>query len=87
MNPRDFLAMVFGGIMLFVIVRVFQSPTRWAVRVLVNGAIGLTSLWAWDLIFRQHGWSIGLNPVTGATIGVLGPAGFLLLVAVKLLIL
>ncbi len=87
MNPRDFLAILFGGMLLYVIVRAFQLPTRWAMRVLVNGAVGLAALGGWDLLFRHHGWSIGLNPVTGATMGVLGPAGFLLLIAVKLLIL
>lgn len=56
-------------------------------RVILTGAMGLVALWGWDRLFVPHGWGIGLNPVTGATIGLLGPAGFLLLVAVKVLIL
>lgn len=86
MSPRDLLAIVFGGIVLLIIVRVFQSPVRWALRVIINGAVGLIALGVWDAIFAAHGWSIGLNPVTGVTVGVLGPAGFLLLIAVKVLI-
>lgn len=87
MNPRDVLAIVFGGILLYTAVRVFQSPVKWALRVVINGAVGLAALWAWNLLFVHHGWTIGLNPVTGLTIGILGPPGFLLLVAVKVLIL
>ncbi|NMP23639.1 pro-sigmaK processing inhibitor BofA family protein [Sulfobacillus harzensis] len=87
MNPRDFLAIVFGGVMLYVVVRVFQSPAKWAVRVLINGIVGLAALWAWDMAFTPHGWAVGLNPVTGLTVGVLGAPGFLLLLAVKVLIL
>lgn len=86
MNPRDFLAIIFGGVMLYIIIRVFQSPMKWALRVLVNGGIGLVALWAWDMAFTAHGWAIGLNPVTGVTIGVLGAPGFLLLIAVKMLV-
>ncbi|MCY0900135.1 MAG: pro-sigmaK processing inhibitor BofA family protein [Firmicutes bacterium] len=84
MNPRDALATLFGGILLYVVVRVFQSPVRWALRVAMNGLVGLGALWAWDHVFRTHGWAIALNPVTGATIGVLGPPGFILLVLVKM---
>ncbi|MCL5115537.1 MAG: pro-sigmaK processing inhibitor BofA family protein [Firmicutes bacterium] len=87
MNPRDFLGIVFGGVLLYIIVRVFQSPVKWAVRVLINGAIGLAALWAWNMAFTAHGWAIGLNPVTGLTVGVLGAPGFLLLVAVKMMVL
>lgn len=87
MNPRDILGIVFAVLLLYVVVRVFDSPARWAVRVMVNGAVGLAALWAWDMLFRTHGWTIGLNPVTGLTIGLLGSPGFLLLIAVKVLIL
>lgn len=87
MNPRDFLAIIFGGVLLYVIVRVFRSPVQWALRVLINGALGLVALWGWNMLFIHHGWAIGLNPVTGVTVGLLGPPGFLLLVAVKVLIL
>lgn len=86
MNPRDFLGIVFGGVFLFIMLRVFQSPAKWAVRVLLNGAIGLMALWAWDMIFTPHGWAVGLNPVTGLTVGLLGAPGFLLLLAIKVLI-
>lgn len=87
MNPRDLFAIVFGGLILFIIARVFPSPFKWAIRVLITGTLGLVALWAWNGLFTYHGWAIGLNPVTGLTIGVLGPPGFLLLVAVKTLIL
>lgn len=87
MSPRNFLAIGFGGIVLLVIVQVFQSPLRWALRVMVNGVVGLAALGVWDVIFSSRGWVIGLNPVTGVTVGVLGPAGFVLLLAVKVLIL
>jgi pro-sigmaK processing inhibitor BofA len=87
MSPRDALALIFGGIVLLIVVRVFHSPLRWALRVMVNGVVGLVALGLWDVIFATRGWAIGLNPVTGATVGVLGPAGFVLLLAVKVLIL
>lgn len=87
MNPRDFLGIVFGGVFLYILVRVFQSPAKWAVRVLINGVVGLLALWVWDMVFTSHGWAVGLNPVTGLTMGVLGAPGFLLLLAVKVLVL
>lgn len=85
-TPKDVLAIVFGGVLLYMMVRVFQSPTRWFIRVVIQGALGLVALWGWDRLFLSHGWAVGLNPVTGAAVGVLGPAGFLLLVAVKVLL-
>jgi inhibitor of the pro-sigma K processing machinery len=87
MNPRDIVAIIFGAVLLYTVVRVFQSPVKWVLRVLINGALGLAALAAWNMMLASHGWRIGLNPVTGTTIGVLGPPGFLLLVAVKVLIL
>ncbi len=73
--------------LLYVVVRVFDSPVKWLLRVGMSGIIGLAALWAWNALFIHHGWGIGLNPVTGATIGILGAPGFLLLVAVRVLIL
>ncbi len=87
MDPRNFLAIVFGGVLLYIVIRVFQSPVRWAVRVFINGALGLVALAIWNHLFVHHGWTIGLNPVTGATVGVLGAPGFLMLLAIKVLVL
>ncbi|MCY0878075.1 MAG: pro-sigmaK processing inhibitor BofA family protein [Firmicutes bacterium] len=84
MSPRDVAAILFGGMLLYVTVRVFQSPLRWALRAAINGLFGLGALWVWDQLFKSHGWAVGLNPVTGATIGVLGPPGFVLVVLVRL---
>lgn len=87
MNPRDFLGIVFGGVLLYIVIRVFASPAKWLLRVVINGLIGLVAIWGWNLLFTSHGWTIGLNPVTGLTVGILGAPGFLLLVAVKILVL
>lgn len=86
MHPSVILAIVFGGVVLFLMVRIFQSPVKWALKVL-QGSLGLVALGVWNHFFSQHGWAIGLNPVTGATIGVLGPPGFLLMVAIKMWVL
>ena len=87
MAPKDYLAIAFGCAVLYVLVRVFDAPVKWLLRVLGGGVLGLGALWVWNTLFTPHGWGIGLNPVTGATVGLLGVPGFLLLVAVRVLIL
>ncbi len=87
MHPNVVLALVLGGVVLFMMIRVFQSPVKWALKVLLQGSLGLVALGIWNHFFSQHGWAIGLNPVTGVTIGVLGPPGFLVMVAIKMWVL
>ena len=67
--------------------RLRPSAARWILVVFVQGMAGLLALGVWNRVFVHHGWGIGLNPVTGLTVGILGPPGFLLLVAVKVLVL
>lgn len=86
-NPRDILGLVFVGLLLYVVARVFTAPFRWGLRVLINGAVGIALFALWDGIFRSHGYAVGLNPVTGLSVGLLGVPGFLLVLGAKFLLL
>lgn len=54
-------------------------------RLLARSAAGLLFLWLFDLIASPVGMHVGLNLLTGLTVGVLGLPGFGLLLLLQCL--
>ena len=61
------------------LIRVFRTPLRLALKLLVNTALGFLALWAVHLTAGFTGITLGLNLFNALTIGILGLPGFVLL--------
>lgn len=77
---------VLGLVILFlavVIIRLFSSPLKIALRVALNSALGFGALWLLNLTTTVTGLSLGLNLFNAITIGILGVPGFGLLLLMQ----
>ena len=64
---------------LIALIRVFSTPLRIALRLLVNTLLGFLALWATNLTAGITGITLGLNLLNALVIGILGLPGFVLL--------
>ena len=83
--PKEILIGVFGVVLLVVAFKVFTTPMRWALKILLNTGFGFVGLLAFNWIGERWGLSLGLNLVNALVIGVLGLPGFALLLILKVL--
>lgn len=65
-------------------VRLFSTPLKLALRVLLNTLLGFAALFIINLAGGLTGFALGLNLFNALTIGVLGMPGLVLLVLLKL---
>lgn len=84
MSGIEITALALVGLFLLVaVVRLFRRPLKLALRVVVNGALGLGALWLLNSAAPVTGVTLGLNWFNALTVGVLGLPGLGLLVLVK----
>ena len=84
MSGIEITALALVGLFLLVaVVRLFRRPLKLALRVVVNGALGLGALWLLNSAAPVTGLTLGLNWFNALTVGVLGLPGLGLLVLVK----
>ena len=69
--------------LLVVIVRLFKTPLKLALRAIINTTLGFAALWAVNLTTVYTGLSLGLNLFNALTIALLGVPGLGLLLLVK----
>lgn len=69
--------------LLVAVVRLFRRPLKLALRVVVNGALGLGALWLLNSAAPITGLTLGLNWFNALTVGILGLPGLGLLLLVK----
>ena len=77
------IAVLLGGFFLIALIRVFRTPLRLALKLLVNTLLGFLALWAVGLSAPVTGIALGLNLWNALVIGVLGLPGFVLLLLVQ----
>ncbi len=84
MSGIEITALALVGLFLLVaVVRLFRRPLKLALRVVVNGALGLGALWLLNSAAPVTGVTLGLNWFNALTVGVLGLPGLGLLLLVK----
>lgn len=84
MSGIEITALALVGLFLLVaVVRLFRRPLKLALRVVVNGALGLGALWLLNSAAPITGLTLGLNWFNALTVGILGLPGLGLLVLVK----
>ena len=63
--------------------RLFKSPLRLVLRLIINTALGFAAVWVLNLTTGFTGLSLGLNWFNAAVIAILGVPGFFLLLLLK----
>lgn len=61
------------------LIRIFRTPLRIALKLLVNTLLGFLALWAANLTAGFTGLALGFNLLNALVIGILGLPGFVLL--------
>jgi len=75
-----FLALFF----VLVVIRLFATPLKLALKLLVNTALGFAALFLVQLTESITGFALGLNLFNALVIAILGLPGFVLLVLLKI---
>ena len=78
---QKIIAGLLAGFFLIALLRVFSSPLRIAVKLLVDTLLGF--LWAVNLTAEFTGLALGVNLWNALVIGALGLPGFVLLLLVQ----
>lgn len=76
---QKILAAILAAFFLIALIRIFQTPLRLALKLLVNTLFGFLALWAVNLTAGITGIALGLNLWNALVIGILGLPGFVLL--------
>lgn len=76
---QKIIAALLAVFFLIALLRVFRTPLKIAIRLLVNTLLGFLALWAVNLTTGITGISLGLNLLNALVIGILGLPGFVLL--------
>jgi len=75
-----FLALFF----VLIVIRLFATPLKLALKLLVNTALGFAALFLVQLAEGITGFALGLNLFNALVIAILGLPGFVLLVLLKI---
>ena len=73
------IAALLAGFFLIALLRIFSTPFRLALKLLIDTLLGFFALWAVNLTEGFTGIVLGLNLWNALIIGVLGLPGFVLL--------
>lgn len=61
------------------LLKVFQKPLAWAIRLCFSCVIGGLALFLLNLLLMKTGFSFSINPFNALIVGVLGLPGIILL--------
>ena len=80
---QKIIAGLLAGFLLLALLRVFRSPIKLALKLLVNTLMGFGALWLVRLTAGFTGIALGLNLWNALIVGILGLPGFVLLLLVQ----
>ncbi|WP_297871169.1 pro-sigmaK processing inhibitor BofA family protein [uncultured Oscillibacter sp.] len=80
---QKIIAGLLAGFFLIALLRVFSTPLKLALKLLLNTLLGFLALWAVNLTAAFTGVTLGLNLWNALIIGILGLPGFVLLLLVR----
>ena len=80
---QKIIAGLLAGFFLIALLRVFSTPLKLALKLLLNTLLGFLALWAVNLTAAFTGVTLGLNLWNALIIGILGLPGFGLLLLVQ----
>jgi len=76
---QKIIAAILALFFLIALIRVFRTPIRVALKLLLNTTLGFFALWITNLTAGFTGITLGFNLLNALIIGVLGLPGFVLL--------
>lgn len=76
---QKILVGMLGLFLLVALLRVFRTPLKLALKLLLNTLLGFLALWLVNLTSSFTGITLGINIWNSLLIGVLGLPGFILL--------
>lgn len=76
---QKIIAAILAGFFLIALIRVFSTPLRLVLKLLLNTLLGFLALWVVNLTAGFTGIALGLNLLNALVIGILGLPGFVLL--------
>ncbi len=80
------IAILFGIFVIYLLAKLLWPPVQFILKFLIRMLIGVVILVAFNYLGAIWGLSIGVNPVTGFTVGLLGVHGLLLLAVLAYLL-
>lgn len=80
---QKIIAALLVGFLIIALIRVFRTPLRVALKLLLNTLLGFLALWVVNLTAAWTGIALGLNLLNALVIGILGLPGFVLLLLVQ----
>lgn len=72
-----------AAFLLAALLRIFKTPLRLAVKLLLNTLLGFLALYLVGLTATWTGLSLGMNLWNALTVGILGLPGFVLLLLLQ----
>ena len=80
---QKIIAGILAGFFLIALLRVFSTPLRLVLKLLVNTLLGFAALWVVPLTAGFTGITLGLNLWNALVVAILGVPGFVLLLLVQ----
>lgn len=80
---QKIIAGILAGFFLIALLRVFSTPLRLVLKLLVNTLLGFMALWVVHLTAGFTGITLGLNLWNALVVAILGVPGFVLLLLVQ----
>ena len=74
---------VIGGLLLWLVIKIFATPIRWALKLLLNAVLGFVMLFVFNFLGGFIGLSITVGWVSAIVAGVLGIPGIILLLLIE----
>lgn len=80
---QKIIAGILAGFFLIALLRVFSTPLRLVLKLLVNTLLGFPALWVVHLTAGFTGITLGLNLWNALVVAILGVPGFVLLLLIQ----
>ena len=74
---------VIGGLLLWLVIKIFATPITWAFKLLLNAVLGFVVLFVFNFLGGFIGLSITVGWLSAIVAGVLGIPGIILLLLIE----
>ena len=74
---------IIGGLLLWLIIKIFATPIKWALKLLLNAVLGFVMLFVFNFLGGFSGLSITVGWLSAIVAGVLGIPGIILLLLIE----
>lgn len=83
MNLHIIAAVVAAILLIWLVIKVFSTPIRWAFKLLINALLGFVMLFIFNFLGSIVGLTINIGWISAIIAGVLGVPGIILLLLIE----